>query len=734
MKKKKLLPYIILGLIIGYQAWLYRAELKIQSELNDNTFQFAMVKQTEDIFKQVLKGKLSFWYLIDHWNPIWGQGAPLAFYYNHLPQVLTVLSHRISHLFFPSLSLFRYFEILKYILFILTPLTFFYGSQLLGFGLWASLGAALVAGFIRTYGFFGIDASSYIFAGYGLTSQLMAVFLMPLAFGKGYQTLNQPTRQNLFWACFLNFWVIQNHVGMGTILLISEMVLVLQFQAKELNLKQTLKRAKSLILVFLLTLLASGYFLIPMVVSDAFRNFSIWEGLWKFNSFGWQKVITDLLNGQLFDYSRLPIITALSLLGLFIALTKTRFAYLGIGFTLWMLAFFGRTTWGPLFNFLPGLKDFYLHRFIIGIHFFGIMLSGLAIEFLILKLSKYIKIANVGLLILGLLFIALNPVVKNYAQNNQRLITEANRDFLNDEADFQKIMAVLESINPLKHRIFAGTPGGWGRNFMVGQTPVYQRLSVLGYPVMNFYAHSWSLSSQTESFFEETKEEDCRLYNVGFFILPDWYQPSAFMKPTAHQGKYHLYQFEKSGYFSLVYPGPTFAANKNNFINLVHLWQKSDWLKNSLFPRLSFATDSWSYRMVDLNHYLDPNSKEPKNLYTDSPFAYQTNDASKKPPAPIFQEELNLDGQKFLLSAYIECPDCLVVFSQSYHPNWQIKIDGQKVAQEMVFPGFLAFKPKTGEQKIEISYACPLYKKLLLIIGWPLLFATIILQDRRLKN
>lgn len=739
-KNLKYLTYILLVALTVYLAWLYRAELNIASELNDNTFQFAMVAQMERIFDLVASGKLSFWYLFDNWNQIWGQGAPLAFYYNHLPQLLTVISHKILHLVIPNLTLYRYFEIIKYAFLVLTPVSFFLGAKLLDFSDFASLGAALIAGFISTYGSYGLDASSYLFAGFGLTSQLTAVFLMPLAFGAIFRGLIQPKKKIILAAVLLNFLVLQSHIGMGTILLISEVFLVVSFGSSWLDLKSTLFRAKNLIIIFLAILAAAAYFLIPMILADAYRNYSHWEGLWKYNSFGWQKVLADLFNGQLFDYQRLPIITGLGLLGLFgVLVRRQKWAFLSLGFVFWLVMFFGRTTWGPVFDMLPGLKDFYLHRFIVGIHFFGIFLAGLAIEFIVQTISKYLKklspVANNemlafggNLIVLVILVFLLIPPVRKYAQNNQRLISNAKADFAKDETDFETILASLAKNNPETRRIYAGTPGNWGRSFTVGQTPVYQRLSVLGWPVMNFYAHSWSLSSETEPFFEDNRVEHYQTYNVGFMIAPNWYKAPGFAQKLASAGKYELYQIETEGYFQAGQAGPMILGRKDNLINLVQLWQKSNLPGKKYYPLLSLGNNQADYRLIDLNHYQNLKTGEILNLWESSPLSLPA--VSITPPV-LIQENTTLAHQQFSAQIDNPGPETLLVLSQSYHPNWQAFLDGQPTSKLMVFPGFLAIKVPPGSHQAEFVYQPNNLKKILLVMGILFLSAFFILKDRR---
>ncbi len=702
MKIKNFAIYLILAVLIGYSAYLYRGELGIRSELNDNTFQFAMVQQMEGVVDLVFQGKLPLASLVDNWNPIWGQGAPLALYYNHLPQLATVLSYKIVHPFVPNLSLFIYFEIVKYIFLILTPLSFFLAAGLLGFSSLASLAAASLSALIFTYGSYGLDSSSYLFAGFGLTSQLMASFFMPLAFGFSYKYIT--SKKFLFLALVFNFLTIESHLGVGTILLISEAILIITF----FHLGGVAKRLLRGGWLFGLVFLTNAYFLIPTLLNDAYRNFSHWEGLWKFNSFGWQKVLADFLNGAWFDYNRLPILTILIIIGFFVALIrKTRYLYLVAGLTLWLLLFFGRSTWGQVFDFLPGLSDFYLHRFILGVHFFGIFLAALGLEFL-LKKTRLPLWATLTACIVFFWFVSLP--VRNYAQNNHQLILSANANFALDEPDWQQTLAFVQEHNSGQSRIYAGTPGGWGGKFTVGQTPVYQRLSVANLPVMNFYAHSWSLSSETEPFFNDQSAAHYSLYNVGFIIAPEGFDfPLA--KKAASFGKYQVFSTPNTSYFSLGLPGPAFVADKHSFINLVHQWQGSGWLKAQLYPLLNTSTPN--FKMLDLNNYLAL-SGEAGNLWQNPPFA-------ATPPVSTISatiaEQPTMAHQRFSAQVTSSCSNCLLVLKQTYHPNWQATIDGERSRTTMVFPAFIAIPLPSGSHQVVFEYRPSAVKIPLALLG-----------------
>lgn len=739
MKLDKKITIFILAVITTIFGWTYRSELGILAEPNDNTFQFAMIKQMEGIFDQVMKGNLSPTYLIDNWNPIWGQGAPLALYYNHIPQLLTVISYKMFRTIFGSLTLYRYAEIIKYLFFVLTPAAWFAGARLLKFSRFTSLSAAVVSALISATGLFGLDATSYVYNGYGLTSQLMACFFMPIAFGLAFRFSKNQSNKNLFWATALNFLVIESHIGMGSILLISECLLIIDKEFLDKNrINHLVARTRNFLPLLITTIIANAYFLIPMVLGDNYRNYSHWEGLWKFDSFGWQKVIADLLDGNLFDQGRLPVITYLALFGSFLCLVKKRkYSFLGIGFFLWILIFFGRATWGRAFDFIPGLADFYLHRFIVGIHFFGILTSSLLINWLARKISRFASqksyaklLISLGILLL-IVVIAKKPIVR-YANNNGISTETGNASYLADKTDFDKALTYINSHNPTGARVSAGSPGNWGKSQTVGIVPVYQILSVNNMPVMTFYAHSWSLSSETETFFDYQNPAFYDLYNVKYVIsasdvgLPD------FAKQAATFGKYQVYEIETGGYFTVATPGPIFLASKKTAINIVHLWQNSPMVSAKIFPILSFGQSETdlknisSFSMISESQYEDLATGNKKSIWEGAPLLPSLEIPGKKVLESQINESGNLSHQKLSASVETECDECLLILKMSYHPNWQAKVDGKKVNKLMVFPAFTGIKIPSGAHKVEFEYHPNTIKIILFPTGFLLLMAIFI--------
>src|SRR3989344_2078447 len=207
MSWKKLLIANCLLLIVGLNFYLYRGEFKVLVDPNDNIFQYALVDEAKSIWKQIFTGKLSPFYLLDSWQNRWAEGFSLSNYYSHLPQAVIAL-----------FGGYKLFVIIRTLMLILLPLMFFWGGTILRLPSGFSLILALFSQLIFTDGLYGIDVSSYLWRGWGLSAQLMAVFFLPVAFGYAIDYLEN--KRNLGKAILFNFLVASSHFGIFSLALL----------------------------------------------------------------------------------------------------------------------------------------------------------------------------------------------------------------------------------------------------------------------------------------------------------------------------------------------------------------------------------------------------------------------------------------------------------------------------------------------------------------------------------
>ncbi|OGG26155.1 hypothetical protein A2960_04135 [Candidatus Gottesmanbacteria bacterium RIFCSPLOWO2_01_FULL_39_12b] len=651
----KYVAYLILIANIIFNLWLNFPETKILADPNDNIFQFSLVNRTNWVW-QNYGCPLSLSCLpnlIDHLVPNWAEGYPLPFYYSHIPQIAIVSSYNLiikplSSLFSSPITLYTYYNWSRYLLFTLFPIPVYLALRIVGLNpLLSSLGAFFASQF-STDGLYGIDPPSFLWRGYGLTSQLYGIFFLPLGLAFVYRALSRrgeamlfehahglesrPSRDE-FGKCAKKSWLTSaaaivfltlttaGHLGIGIIGILS----TIPFIFLDLNLKNIILRAKKLLFVICCLFLVLAYWLIPILLNNQYHIVSFWDPIWKFNSYGVYEVVRQFLQGEIFDWKRGPIITILVMIGFFNIILNTSLFPFALLFIFWVFFYFGRTTWGGLIDLIPGMKDFHQHRFIVGVHIASLFLipSGLDYIFRLVrqtlgKITNIIEIvsnlknspdghrgihdavipiksgtASGQNIIFYILSIALVSILSyftvkqtmDYASLNNRWIGEANTAYKYDEDNFQNLLSRLDSL-PYS-RLYAGRPGNWGKDFRLGSTQLYLLMGSYGYDISQFLPETWSPLSENEQNFDERVAEDYDLLNIKYIVTDKNHDFTVKAKLDNKYGPFELYTVPTTGWFDVVTAPQFVKSDKTNFINIVHLWHQSYPRRWKMHPLIS---------------------------------------------------------------------------------------------------------------------------------------------------
>jgi len=719
------LAVLLVGAAAVFNFLTLRPELNVKADPNDNIFQFTLAARMNEVWQEVVRRQQPLLALLDHWVPTWASGYPLPFYYQHLPHLLAVI---IYNLMMKKINLYNIFNWLKFGLWVFLPVSWYLSCRWLGFGKITSALGAFFGSQILTDGLYGADISSFAWRGYGLSTQLWAIFFAPLALGAFYRLKRQagdgqkrggPIKtKDLLAAVLLLAATFASHLAFGYFIVLSLLLLPLAFLPWEeipqlfskfggekfrwlAAAKTAVKRYIFLSLLFTFTFLLLSYWFVPLLLENAYHNVSFWDPPVKWNSYGVKEVISMFLNGQLFDFSRPPILTYLLGVGFFVSLWRFRgkYRFFAFLFPFWLALYFGRTTWGPLIDLLPMMKEMHQQRLINGLHLVSFPLIGVGAAFVLQKLRRLASYSSFPLLSWGLILLLAIPVYKanaNYLYYNRIWLGQANESYQADEADFQKLITTIKSLPP--GRTYAGTPGNWGREFKIGATQVYLALSTAGVPLVGFLPESWSLNTDPEPFFNYENPRDYDLWNVRYLITPKDFPLPKFAKLIGNFGRFNLSQVESEGYFTLGTSNKSVKIQKTDILNIIHLWLLSDLPAKKEFPTL----------------VLD--AKAPRQIFfppaLDYPLSQKLDSQSK-----IIKEEIV--GEKYQATVEVSpaCQNCLLVFKMTYHPNWQVKINGQLAKKFMVFPSFMAVKLSPGRQEISFEYRPDSTKLPLILLG-----------------
>jgi hypothetical protein len=826
---EKTIGVVLLIFSVVFNLYLYRLEPTATIDPNDNTFQFGLVDRTNTVWdfaaskcSSNIVGILTFplchsSFLIDHWVHNWAVGFNLPYYYSHIPQILIVASWRatswVLSVFSVQYSLFTYYHLVIYLLLCFFPVSMFLALRVIGLS-WMTAGiGALLATNLSTDGLYGLDPSSFLWRGYGLSSQLFAMIWLPFALAYSYRyfadkeavrskqivvnnrkfTLPLPANY-LLLATLFTAATTAGHLGIGMITMLSLGFLAVSAPVFKLFLQEPLRNildsAKNQIirlsLVAGIAIFLLSYWIVPTFIHGNYHNISFWDPVWKFDSYGWKETMIRLFNGDLFDFGRPPVITLLTLLGAFVCLIRKPnnnalntesgilnhdkakniqhsvfsihnslfpFSFL---FIFWILFYFGRTTWGGLIDIIPGMKDFHLSRFLVGVHIAGMFLAPVGFVWLAewvtgfgLRVMKILKIrlprpsealregGFIRLFVYSLIGLLLIPSVYKwtltYNELNDRLIVQANANHTLARADEQKLFTALKALPPA--RTFTGRGGGFGKDFRVAETPWYMHLSTYGIPTTLWLPETWSMNSDTEQYFSEDQVKDYDLYNMRWVVAPPGQPAQPFWQFRDESATWKLYEVATSGYFTTGVRAAIISITKLNFVNLVHLWIQSDAHAKGIFPELTFDTrypktsGLPNFKMTDEVTYITPDKKT-HNIWTEPPVYF--------PPGVASQEQLNnitiqqyntmkLTGPEknendMIYSTRVEvgnnCIECMVILKQTFHPGWRATVNGKSVKPVMVFPFYPAvLVDSPGTYDVVFSYTPSPAKVFLFVLG-----------------
>jgi hypothetical protein len=547
-----------------------------------------------------------------------------------------------------------------------------------------------------------------------------------------------------------------------------------------------------------------SYWVIPVVLGNNYHNISFWDPIWKFNSYDWITTVTRFFNGDLFDFGRFPVFTLLVLAGVFKVLlskgaersafssTVTPFADnrekrngvrldghaendtptsapFAVLFVIWFLLYFGRTTWGGLVDLIPGMEEFHLSRFIVGLHLAGFFLAPIGFDWLLqhaLAAFRWFQKIVIGTdqvrdqmrlldyaIVALLLFLIIPPTYRQtvrYSEHNDRLILQGNENASRVQVDADALFAAIRERAP--GRVFAGRGGWWGKDFFIAETPYYMHLSTYGVPTVLWLPETWSPNSDTEQYFSEDVARDYDLYNMRYVAAPPAQATQKFWTQIAEAPTWKLYDVPTSGYFTTGIRPAIVAIDKRSFLNVVRLWIQSETHEKKLFPELTFARgypkkDGLpNFRMVDEVTYTVPDGSQ-HNVFAEPPLYLPPGIQSREQLSDLTIKQysnISLLGPESVENDMIfkskvevgkDCADCIVVLKQTYHPNWVARVDGKKIVPINVFPFFVAVPiAQEGIHEIVVSYEPGRLKVFLVVIELTVLVLLIVswLKMRRL--
>jgi Gpi18-like mannosyltransferase len=680
-------PRALVGITCAFLFATLRAETKLAWNFNDSALHMQMVRWAGG---QIREGRVP----LDGWYPYFALGSAHFHHYQSLPHTLTAYAAYIT-----GQSDSRTYLWIQYLMLALWPVVVYIASRLLDWGRWTAASAAAVSPLLVSASGYGYEHGSYIWRGYGVYSQLWAMWTLPLAWGLSWRAVSRGNRYAAAAAAIAFTIAFHFITGYLALLTVAAWVIVLGSR----NFPQRVMRGA---VVGLGGLVIAAWVLVPLISDAKYVTESAYYTGTIFNdSYGARKELGWLFTGKLFDSGRFPIITLLFFAGFVVCVARARRevrarALLG-AFVLSLLLWFGRATWGGLIDVLPGMRDVQIQRFIAGVHLAGILIAGVGLGWVVrtayeqsLRLAggRNVLVAGAAPIALAIALLAPAWVERaHYDRWGAVLLHNQQRYDATDGRDLDKLVAIIKKAHD--GRAYAGLRGTWGPTFTVGYVHVYAWLADRDVDAIGFTFRTLaSLSTDVEASFDENSLAQYQMFNVRYLLLPMNRNPSVPAKLVAVSGPYRLFEVKTSGYFQVVDRAPAIAANRTNLDAATAAFRESNLALRNIYPGIAFA-----------------GGPAPPPTFTGP------NPPPGRPGQVLTQSNRLQDG---VFDATVHANRrAVVLLKASYDPRWTVTVDGVQQKPVMMAPSLVGVEVPPGRHVIDFRYKPYQHYTLLLSIG-----------------
>ena len=662
---------LLVAFAVAFSAWMLRSELHGVLYPNDAAGHDSLVRFAA---QRIRSGRNPF----DAWYPYLGLGAPQFTQYQSLSHILTAV---LSVLF--GGWVFRWES---YVLICTWPISVYIGARLLGLDRWQAGAAALFSPMLSNVTGYGIEWKSFVWSGSGMWSMLWGIWLLPIALGLTFRAIAKAERIAL--AAFVVGLTCALHFMTGYLVLLAFVVFVL------LHPPDFVHRIGRSAIVGLGGLLIFAFVFVPAMAGIPYVNVNAFEvGTFWFDSYGPHKVLSWLVRGEVFDHGRLPVVSVLVLIGTVLCVTRARrseTARVPLGLMALSLALYcGRSVVGPVVNYLPGGASLFLHRYIMGVHFAGMLLAGIASVWVVRSAATAIRRVprmrprhTLTIAITAVLAaVVIYPVLADRAQlaNKNRALTDKQATV--DRSAGHDVTTLVDIAKQRGGgRIYAGGTNDWGYFARVGQIALYMIPEQLDADSIGLYARTDSLSSDVEPYFDETNAAEYDLFNVRYVLLPSTHKPGiGGMTRIAQRGKYSLYEVHTSGYLEAVDTTAPVSADRSNMYAMARPYIKSRAVSEFRHPFVSFNGSTTPAPTIDAS----------------APYS--------GPPGSVEASTANLDNGIFTGRVRMTRPGW-VMLKESYAPHWTATVDGHPAKTQMVAPSYVGVAVPPGTHQVDFVY------------------------------
>jgi hypothetical protein len=532
--------------------------------------------------------------------------------------------------------------------------------------------AACLGPIVMSEPFLGNEFQSYVFQGFGLFTQSVALPIFLISIGimarfSGWVSHSEPSGVLLGLMLALTFLL---HHFLGAMALLICLVFVgsgLAFRWISFQ-----KAFRQLAVAAVLFLILTSYQLLSIFQDAGLMHQSAFYMSRRWNGVGLSSLMEWFFRGKIFDFHRLPVFTGLVCLGIIVAfrsVSRSAKIFLVV-FVLGCFYYAGRTTFGWLVDIVPGVRNVHLERFILLIHIGGTFLAALSVAYLWEPERWRVGVRIIISLALGYLTF---DGVRYLRENASKIRDQVTANSHLDRSLFGSLSSDLS-----RGLIWAGFSRKPDGPLPKLENVVYCYIAYqMGFGQISFTTQDQTYASDATYLFDPTRKEHYSLLNVSAVLAPRDFSLPTILSPAYTDGKLISYRAPGQSRWGVIgIPTQEVVADEKEWLQHVNAWMQGENISESEYPAIL-----------------------PTQILRHFPGAAPQLSPSKKGPWGRVESE-----NGFGATLVAEQPGAYAVFRNSFHPRWRITVNDERVAPQWVGPGFLAFALKPGRNVVQLEF------------------------------
>ena len=570
-----------------------------------------------------------------------------------------------------------------YLLLSLWPMSVYLSARAFGAGRPAAAASAAMAPFLVSATGVGYEQHAYVWTGFGVWTQLWASWTLPLAWGLSWRAIRDG--RGYLKAVLLTALTVVLHFETGYLAL--SVLLVWPLVAGR-PLVTRLRRAAVLLGG---SLLAAAWVIVPLVQQRRWAAVNEpLQGTGLVNGYGARRVLDWLVSGQLLDHGRLPVVTVFAALGLGLAwLAWSSVAdarALLVALAVCLLLAFGRTTFGPLVDLIPGSADLFFRRFMMGVQLASLLLAGRGAAWLAARCVRLLEaraprwppgLSAAAVLVAAVAVLA--PAwlqLGAYDRHDGAAIAAQRRADDTEGAELDRLVAVIKRDGG--GRTYAGMPSNWGQDFTVGAVPVFKYLESRDVDEVGYTLRTASLMTDPEYFFHDRDPSDYRLFGIRYFILPSGHEPPVRARLAMRSGPYWLWTIDGAGYVQAGQIVGDVSANRTNVGARSVALLRSGLADDGAYLSVRYGPDGGGHGRLPMVR-------------------------SQSSAGAVLAEHADLEDGEASATVRMRRPG-VAVLSASYDPGWTATVNGRARPVRMVAPALVAVDVPAGTDHVVFRF------------------------------